>query len=140
VGLSVSRVGSAAQTKAMKKVAGKLRLELAQFRELEAFAQFATDLDERTRSQIERGRRLTEILKQPQYQPLPFEEQVASIYAVTNGYLDAVEVKDVRAWEEKFLAYMRSSGARALEMLREKRELSDEVAAALKEKIEAFKT
>jgi F-type H+-transporting ATPase subunit alpha len=138
VGLSVSRVGSSAQTKAMKKVAGKLRLELAQFRELEAFAQFATDLDERTRSQIERGRRLTEILKQPQYRPLPFEEQVASIFAVTNGYLDKVEAKDVRSWEDKFLEYMRSSGAKALELLHEKRELTDEVVAALKEKIEAF--
>jgi len=138
VGLSVSRVGSSAQTKAMKKVAGKLRLELAQFRELEAFAQFATDLDERTRSQIERGRRLTEILKQPQYRPLPFEEQVASIFAVTNGYLDKVEAKDVRAWEDKFLEYMRSSGAKTLELVHEKRELTDEVVAALKEKIEAF--
>ncbi|NBS41238.1 F0F1 ATP synthase subunit alpha [bacterium] len=138
VGLSVSRVGGDAQTKAMKKVAGKLRLELAQFRELEAFAQFASDMDERTRSQIERGRRLTEILKQPQYQPLPFEEQVATLYAVTNGYLDKVEVSDVRAWEEKFLAYMRSSGAKALELLRAERVLTDEVIAALKEKIEAF--
>ncbi|OGL95150.1 F0F1 ATP synthase subunit alpha [Candidatus Uhrbacteria bacterium RIFOXYB12_FULL_58_10] len=138
VGLSVSRVGSAAQTKAMKKVAGKLRLELAQFRELEAFAQFATDLDERTRAQIERGRRLTEILKQPQYRPLPFEEQVASLFAVTNGYLDQIEAADIRTWEESFLEYMRSSGAKVLEDLREKRELTDEIVAALKEKIEAF--
>jgi len=139
VGLSVSRVGSAAQTKAMKKVAGKLRLELAQFRELEAFAQFANDMDERTRAQIERGRRLTEILKQPQYQPLPFEEQVASIFAVTNGYLDKVDAKDVRDWEEKFLAYMRSSGAKALDLLREKRELTDEVVEGLKNKLEDFR-
>ena len=138
VGLSVSRVGSAAQTKAMKKVAGKLRLELAQFRELEAFAQFATDLDERTRAQIERGCRLTEILKQPQYRPLPFEEQVASLFAVTNGYLDQIEAADIRTWEESFLEYMRSSGAKVLEDLREKRELTDEIVAALKEKIEAF--
>ncbi len=138
VGLSVSRVGSSAQTKAMKKVAGTLRLALAQFRELEAFAQFANDMDERTRSQIERGRRLTEILKQPQYQPMPFEEQVVTLYAVTNGYLDKVDVKDVRDWEDKFLVYMRSSGAKVLDLLREKKELNEEVVAGLKERIEAF--
>ena len=138
VGLSVSRVGSSAQTKAMKKVAGKLRLDLAQFRELEAFAQFANDMDERTRSQIERGRRLTEILKQPQYSPLPFEEQVVSLYAVTNGYLDKVDVKNVQAWEEKFLDYMRSSGSKVLDAMREKKELSDEIVAELKKAIENF--
>ena len=138
VGISVSRVGSAAQTKAMKKVAGKLRLDLAQFRELEAFAQFATDLDERTRSQIERGRRTVELLKQPQYAPMPFEEQVVGIYAVTNGMTDVIAVADIRRWEEGFLAYMRSAGAKTLDAIREKRELSDEIVAALKSAIEEF--
>jgi len=138
VGISVSRVGSAAQTKAMKKVAGKLRLELAQFRELEAFAQFATDLDERTRSQIERGRRLTELLKQPQYQPMPFEEQVAVIFAVTNGYADAVEVSKISEWEKNLLTFLRSSGAKVIDALRTKKELTDEIAADLKKAIELF--
>ncbi|TAK03706.1 F0F1 ATP synthase subunit alpha [Patescibacteria group bacterium] len=138
VGLSVSRVGSAAQTKAMKKVAGRLRLDLAQFRELEAFAQFATDLDEKTRSQIERGRRLTEILKQPQYQPMPFEEQVAVIYAVTNGHFDAIPVADIAETEKKFHAFMRSSGAKALAALREKKAIDDEVEAGLKAAIADF--
>jgi F-type H+-transporting ATPase subunit alpha len=138
VGLSVSRVGSAAQTKAMKKVAGKLRLELAQFRELEAFAQFATDLDEKTRAQIERGRRLTEILKQPQYQPMPFEEQVAIIYAVVNGFFDAVPAEDVSGKEQAFHAYMRASGAKALSLIREKKAIDDESEALLKAAIGDF--
>ena len=99
VGLSVSRVGSAAQTKAMKKVAGTLRLDLAQFRELEAFAQFATDLDDKTRQQIERGQRTTEIMKQAQYQPRPVEEQVAVIYAVTHGFIDKIEMDKIKEWE-----------------------------------------
>ncbi|MEK7073167.1 MAG: F0F1 ATP synthase subunit alpha [Patescibacteria group bacterium] len=110
VGLSVSRVGSAAQTKPMKKVAGKLRLDLAQFRELEAFAQFATDLDETTRKQIERGRRTVEILKQGQYAPFEVPQQVASLYAVTNGHIDDVAVERVREWEEKFLTFAAASG------------------------------
>ncbi len=138
VGLSVSRVGGSAQTKAMKKVAGKLRLELAQFRELEAFSQFATDLDEQTRAQIERGRRLVELLKQGQYRPLPFEEQVAEIYAATNGWLDHVAVDQIRRWEEAFLGFMRSGGAQALSALREKKELAAEVEATLKIAIEDF--
>ena len=138
VGLSVSRVGSAAQTKAMKKVAGKLRLELAQFRELEAFAQFATDLDETTRKQIERGRRITEILKQPQYQPMPFEVQVAILYAVTNGYLDHVAVEEVKAWEDAFKHYTETRGEKTMALLREKRELAPEVEKALKSTIEEF--
>lgn len=138
VGLSVSRVGSSAQTKAMKKVAGKLRLDLAQFRELEAFAQFATDLDPQTRSQIERGRRTTELLKQPQYHPLPFEQQVAIIYAVINGFLDKVAVDQVVAWEHKFNAYMLSSGAETLKKLREEKAFSDESEAMLKTDIANF--
>ncbi len=138
VGLSVSRVGSAAQTKAMKKVAGKLRLELAQFRELEAFAQFATDLDETTRKQIERGRRITEILKQPQYQPMPVEVQVAILYAVTNGYLDQVPVEEVRAWEEAFKQYLSSRGEKTMKLLQEKKELAPEVETALKKTLGDF--
>jgi F-type H+-transporting ATPase subunit alpha len=138
VGLSVSRVGSAAQTKAMKKVAGKLRLELAQFRELEAFAQFATDLDEGTRKQIERGRRLTELLKQPQYQPLAFEEQVSSLFAAINGFLDAVPAEKVVAWEEAFLNYMRSSASGVLEKLKTEKVLTDEIDAELRKAIEDF--
>ncbi len=138
VGTSVSRVGSAAQTKAMKKVAGRLRLDLAQFRELEAFAQFATDLDEKTRSQIERGRRTVEILKQGQFQPMPFEEQVVVIYAVTNGLLDHVAVDKIQKWESEFLAYARVNAAGTLSILREKRELTDEIVDALKTAIAEF--
>lgn len=138
VGLSVSRVGSSAQTKAMKKVAGKLRLDLAQFRELEAFAQFATDLDPQTRAQIERGRRTTEILKQVQYQPMPFEQQVAVLYAVTNGFLDAVPLERVVEWEQKFNEYMLSSGADTLKKLRDEKTLTEEVESLLKKDIEAF--
>ncbi|MBI4138851.1 F0F1 ATP synthase subunit alpha [Candidatus Uhrbacteria bacterium] len=109
VGLSVSRVGGAAQTKSMKKVAGQLRLDLAQFRELEAFAQFATDLDDATRKQLERGRRTVEILKQGQYQPMAMEEQVAVLYAVTRGHLDDVPVERIKAWEDGFRRSLRDS-------------------------------
>ncbi|MBI2098800.1 F0F1 ATP synthase subunit alpha [Candidatus Uhrbacteria bacterium] len=139
VGLSVSRVGSAAQIKAMKKVAGKLRLDLAQFRELEAFAQFATDLDEGTRRQIERGRRTVEVLKQGQYAPMPVESQVAILYAVTNGYLDDVKTEDVRVWEERFHRYLSSSAPDALQAIAEKKELSPEVEEKLKKTISEFK-
>ncbi len=139
VGLSVSRVGGAAQTKAMKKVAGKLRLDLAQFRELEAFAQFATDLDETTRKQIERGRRTVEILKQPQYQPMPFEHQVAAIYAVTNGLLDDVAVEKIREWEDGFHRYLKSSGAALMQKLREKKVLEPEIETELKAVVEEYK-
>ena len=106
VGVSVSRVGSAAQIKAMKKVAGTLRLELAQFRELEAFAQFATDLDEGTRKQIERGKRIVEVLKQGQYEPMDVAQQVAIIYAVTNGHMDEVPVENVGTWEAAYHAFL----------------------------------
>src|SRR3712207_3585148 len=100
VGISVSRVGGSAQTKAMKGVAGRLRLDLAQYRELEAFAAFASDLDAATKRQLERGARTVEVLKQGQYQPMPVEQQIAIIYAVTNGHLDDVPVGEVRAWEQ----------------------------------------
>lgn len=106
VGLSVSRVGGSAQTRAMRQVAGSLRLDLAQFRELAAFAQFSSDLDKATQSRIDRGRRLTEVLKQPQYAPVPVEKQVMIIYAATNGYLDDVPVDQVSAWERGFYRFM----------------------------------
>jgi len=127
VGLSVSRVGGAAQTKIMKKVAGKLRLELAQFRELEAFAQFASDLDENTRNQIERGRRLTEMLKQKQYAPMPFEEQVAVIFAVTQGHVDRVAVERVGEVEIGLLEYLRGSKAELLKKMNEEKNLTEEI-------------
>jgi F-type H+-transporting ATPase subunit alpha len=103
VGLSVSRVGSAAQIKAMKQVAGKIKLELAQYREMAAFAQFASDLDASTQKLLARGARLTELLKQPQYSPMPVEEQVVSIFAGVNGYLDGIEVKNVGKFEAQFM-------------------------------------
>jgi F-type H+-transporting ATPase subunit alpha len=139
VGLSVSRVGGAAQTKVMKKVAGRLRLDLAQFRELEAFAQFASDLDETTRKQIERGRRTVEILKQPQYQPMPFEHQAAIIYAVTNGLIDEVEIDAVRAWEDGFHRYLKASRSKMMDSMREKKALEPEIEAELKEAIAEYK-
>jgi F-type H+-transporting ATPase subunit alpha len=139
VGLSVSRVGSAAQTKAMKKVAGKLRLDLAQFRELEAFAQFGSDLDENTRKQIERGKRTVEILKQAQFQPMPMENQVAVLYALTNGFVDDVEVEEVRKWETDFQTYLDSSGKEVLKLIADKKELTDDVIKKLEKVIKDFK-
>ncbi|OGH68661.1 MAG: F0F1 ATP synthase subunit alpha [Candidatus Magasanikbacteria bacterium RIFCSPHIGHO2_01_FULL_47_8] len=139
VGISVSRVGSAAQIKAMKKVAGKLRLDLAQFREMAAFAQFASDLDEGTRKQIERGRRTTEILKQPQYEPMPVEHQVAIIYAATNGYLDDVPLEKVKEFETRFHKYLTVNAKDLLNTIRVKKELDGEVEEKLKRLIEEFK-
>ncbi len=110
VGISVSRVGGAAQTKTMKGVAGRLKLDLAQFRELAAFAQFSADLDPQTKMQIERGRRITEVLKQPPYSPVPVEEQVAVLWAVTNGFMDEVEVEKIKDFEQKYLAYLKLKG------------------------------
>lgn len=132
VGISVSRVGSAAQVKAMKKVAGKLRLEMAQYRELAAFAQFGSDLDPETRSRIERGKRLTEILKQDQYQPMAVEHQVAVIYAVINGFADEVPVEKMQEWELGLHKFLDTSGADMMKLLREKKELSTEVEEKLK--------
>ena len=114
-GISVSRVGGNAQIKAMKQVAGPLRLSLAQFRELEAFAQFGSDLDAATQRQLARGGRLVEVLKQPQYQPVPVERQVAIIFAVTNGYLDDVPVNHIRQWERDFLEYLEASHGQVLD-------------------------
>ncbi|MDX1623410.1 MAG: F0F1 ATP synthase subunit alpha [Gemmatimonadota bacterium] len=139
VGISVSRVGGAAQVKAMKSVAGRLRLDLAQFRELEAFAQFGSELDKATQRQLERGRRMVEILKQPQYQPMPVEEQIAIIFAGTRGHLDEVPVEDVAEFEERFLEYLRSSKADLLDRLREKKELTDEIEEELVEATRGFK-
>ncbi|MFZ2975567.1 MAG: F0F1 ATP synthase subunit alpha [Candidatus Moraniibacteriota bacterium] len=139
VGLSVSRVGSAAQTKAMKKVAGKLRLDLAQFRELEAFAQFGSDLDENTRRQIERGRRTVEILKQDQYAPMLMENQVAILYALTNGFIDDVAVEKIRTWETDFQKYLNSSAKEVLTLIAEKKELTEDVIEKLEKAIKDFK-
>ena len=139
VGLSVSRVGSSAQIKAMKKVAGKMRLDLAQFRELAAFAQFASDLDENTRQQIERGKRLTEILKQPQYQPVAVEHQVAIIYAAGNGFLDDVPVEKIKEWEEKFHEYLNTRGKKLLENIVKSKELDESTEAELRKLIEEYK-
>jgi F-type H+-transporting ATPase subunit alpha len=139
VGISVSRVGSAAQIKAMKKVAGKLRLDIAQFRELEAFAQFGSDLDENTRQRIERGRRTVEILKQGQYEPMLVEHQVAIIYAVINGYLDDVAVEQVAKWERDFHKFLDSSAKPVLDMISQQKDLTDEVVAKLQGAIKEFK-
>lgn len=139
VGLSVSRVGGAAQTKIMKKVAGKLRLQLAQFRELEAFAQFATDLDPQTRQQIERGRRTVEVLKQKQYDTMDVAHQVCILYAVTNGYLDDVPAVDVGEWEQKFHKYLGSAQKKLLAAIHDKKELTEDIEKDIKKAIEEFK-
>ena len=139
VGLSVSRVGSAAQIKAIKKVAGKLRLDLAQFRELESFAQFGSDLDEKTRAQIERGRRAVEILKQNQCDPLPVENQVAILYALINGYLDNVSVEKIKDWENGFYKFLKTQGKEAMELLAKEKDLTDEVKRKLEQAIKEFK-
>ncbi len=138
VGLSVSRVGSSAQTKAMKKVSGSIKLELAQYREMAAFAQFGSDLDASTQKLLNRGARLTELLKQPQFSPLPFEEQTVSIFAGTNGYIDAVPVQDVVRYEAAMLAEMRSKHADILGAIRDSKDLSDDTKAKLKDALAAF--
>ena len=138
VGLSVSRVGSAAQTKAMKKVAGSIKLELAQYREMAAFAQFGSDLDASTQKLLNRGARLTELLKQPQFSPLPFEEQTVSIFAGTQGFIDAVAVQDVVRYEQAMLADMRANHADILTAIRDSKDLSDDTRAKLKDALTAF--
>ncbi|MEO1923204.1 MAG: F0F1 ATP synthase subunit alpha [Nautiliaceae bacterium] len=139
VGLSVSRVGGAAQIKAMKQVAGTLRLELAQYRELEAFAQFASDLDEASRKQLERGQRLVEILKQPAHQPLPVEKQVVIIYAGTRGYLDDIPVKAVRKFEDELYPFIETKYPQIFENIRTKKKLDEETEELLKKALEEFK-
>ena len=138
VGLSVSRVGSSAQTKAMKQVSGSIKLELAQYREMEAFAQFASDLDPATQKLLARGARLTQLLKQPQYSPLTMAEQVAVIFAGTKGYLDDVAVADVSAYEEALLADLRSSGKAVLKAIDEKQKIDDKIEGDLKSHLEKF--
>src|SRR5687768_3279189 len=138
VGLSVSRVGSSAQTKAMKKVAGKIKGELAQYREMAAFAKFGSDLDATTQRLLNRGARLTEVLKQPQFSPLKMEEQVVVIYAGVNGYLDPVAVNRVRAFESGLLAAVRKDHAAILEDIRDTRDLSDDLAGKLKSVVEGY--
>jgi len=138
VGLSVSRVGSSAQTKAMKKVAGKIKGELAQYREMAAFAQFGSDLDASTQRLLNRGARLTELLKQPQFSPLKMEEQVAVIWAGTNGYLDTLPVSKVRGFEDGLLSLLRGKNADILDSIRDTRDLNDETAGKLKAVVESF--
>ena len=138
VGISVSRVGSAAQIKAMKQVAGKIKLELAQYREMASFAQFASDLDAATQNLLARGARLTELLKQPQYHPLPVEEEVVAIYAGVRGYLDKIELKEVGAFEKKALTDMKANHPQYLKEIREKKEISEELDKKLAEFYDNF--
>ena len=123
----------------MKQVAGTMRLDLAQYRELAAFAQFGSDLDKATKAKLERGARLVELLKQPQYRPMPAQEQVASIYAATNGYLDDVPVEKVRDFEDAFLSFMRDTKKDILDTIRDKKVLTDELKAYMNSAIEQFK-
>jgi F-type H+/Na+-transporting ATPase subunit alpha len=139
VGVSVSRVGGAAQIKAMKEVAGSLRLDLSQYRELESFAAFASDLDATSKAQLERGARLVELLKQPQNQPVPVEEQVVAIFLGTGGHLDSVPVEDVRRFETEFLDHVRASEESILSEIRESQKLSEETENKLTEAIKEFK-
>src|SRR3954464_11831919 len=140
IGVSVSRVGSAAQTKAMKSVAAPLKLDLAQYRSLAAFAQFASDLDKATRDQLTRGEKLSEVIKQPQYQPLPVEKQVAILYAATTGKLDDVPTPRVKEFETGLYRFLESERPKVLQELASKNELTNELAKALEEAIEAFRT
>ena len=140
VGLSVSRVGGSAQTKAMKKVAGRLRIDLAQYREMATFAQFGTaDLDKTTRAQLDRGQRITEVLKQPQYVPMPLEKQVMILYAVTNGYLDDIPVDKMSSLEEAFHRFMKTSHPDVGKAIASEKALSDKTEEALKNAITQFK-
>ncbi len=138
VGISVSRVGSAAQIKAMKQVAGKIKLELAQYREMAAFSQFASDLDASTRALLDRGARLTELLKQPVYHPMPVEDEVVSIFAGVRGYLDKIPVKEVRNFEQKALTAIKANHPQYLEEIKEKKVISDELDARLTQFFENF--
>jgi len=138
VGLSVSRVGGAAQVKAMKQVAGMLRLELAQFRELAAFAQFGSELDKATQQQLNRGIRLVEILKQPQYQPLPMQRQIAIIYAGTRGFLDKYPVDVLQEYEQQFYSFMESKYSEIFMEIREKKEISPDLDNRMKAALTEF--
>ena len=138
VGISVSRVGGAAQIKAMKTVAGRLRLDLAQYRELEAFASFASDLDPATKRQLDRGARTVEILKQPQFRPMPAEQQVMIIYAVTNGFIDTIPVAQIKAWEQGFLDFANAQFPQVASSIKKDKAMSKEIEADLKRAIEQF--
>jgi F-type H+-transporting ATPase subunit alpha len=138
VGISVSRVGAAAQTKAMKKVAGKLKLQLAQFRELEAFAQFGSDLDPETQRTLDLGRRMTEVLKQPQYTPFSLEKEVTILYAVNNGLFNQIPIEKMAETEKAFHQYMATQAKDVLSEIATTKELSDSTEAKLKTAIEQF--
>ena len=139
IGISVSRVGSAAQTKAMKKVAGPLKLDLAQYRALAAFAQFASDLDKATRDQLTRGEKLSEVVKQPQYQPLPVEKQVAILYAATSGKLDDIPTPRVKEFETQLYRFLETERPNILEELGRTKDLTDDLQKALDEAIDEFR-
>lgn len=140
IGISVSRVGSSAQTKAMKKVAGKLKMAMAQYRELAAFAQFGTsELDKATKAQIDRGQRITEVLKQPQFEPMPVENQVIILYATLNGYLDDIPLNKVTDFERKLLASVRTAHPELVKKLAEKKDFDNNMEAEMKEAIAEFK-
>jgi len=138
IGISVSRVGGNAQVKAMRKIAGPLKLELAMFRELEQFAKFGSELDASTKQKLTRGFRLTEVMKQPQYSPIPVEKQIAFIYCATAGYLDKIEAKDVQKFENKFYTYMDNYGSEVLREIREKKEFTSDIESKLKNCVEKF--
>ena len=138
-GISVSRVGGSAQIKAMKQVAGRLRLDLAQYRELEAFSQFGSELDQATQKQLARGERVVEVLKQPQYLPMPVERQVMVIFAVTNGYLDDVAPEHIKAWEQGFLDFMVAQHPELGQEIRTRKVLADELAAQLRAAVDEYK-
>jgi F-type H+-transporting ATPase subunit alpha len=140
VGISVSRVGSAAQIKAMKKVAGKLKGELAQFRELAAFAQFGSDLDAKTQAQISRGKRIMEVFKQPQYNPVPVEIQVAVLWAVQNGYVDDVPVEQVKEYQTKLAEFLTTRKSDLLAKILKQQTLDDALIAELKSATDEFKS
>ncbi|MCL5257146.1 MAG: F0F1 ATP synthase subunit alpha [Chloroflexi bacterium] len=139
VGISVSRVGGSAQLKSMKQVAGRLRLDLAQYRELAAFAQFGSDLDKATKAQLDRGERITEVLKQPQYEPFPVVKQVTILYAVTNGYMDDVPVDGIKEWERKFHEFMQVEHQDLLGTIGSEKKLSEDTEKRLQEAIKEFK-
>ena len=138
VGLSVSRVGSAAQVKAMKQVAGSIKLELAQYREMEAFAQFASDLDASTQQLLARGARLTEVLKQGQFTPYPMEEQVVSLFSGVEGFLDGIEINEVVRFEQLLMASIRENGTDILSTIRDEKAISDDTSGKLKQFIGDF--
>jgi F-type H+-transporting ATPase subunit alpha len=139
VGRSVSRVGGAAQVRMMRQVAGSLRLDLSQYRELAAFAQFGADLDRQTQARIGRGERIYEVLKQEQFKPMPAEEQAVSLYTAVNGYLDSIAVSDIVRFEKEFLDFLRKEHNELLAELREKKEITEEIETKLKKLIVEFK-